>query len=240
MNTMTNETKHYRRYTIALVLLTIVEMIAFHFAMSIEGILMLFPLNLAFIILWIYAFVIVFRCFRMRNKWQRCIMIWIIILLLYMPIFWAIRKMAYSSVKYDLPNGITMTVEPDKITFDENGKKSSIELSNACENYSLTLVEGDTLYFFTSDSVSIQTHELRYPIKIYTGNNKEEYEKTTIDTKLKWGYCYSFVNDSPFIYGVQTLEIRKGDSIYSQWWMNNAGYLNCREEGDKSVRSIYK
>ena len=71
---MTNETKHYRRYTIALVLLTIVEMIAFHFAMSIEGILMLFPLNLAFIILWIYAFVIVFRCFRMRNKWQRCIM----------------------------------------------------------------------------------------------------------------------------------------------------------------------
>lgn len=135
MNTMANETKHYRRYTIALVLLTIVEMIVFHFAMSIEGILMLFPLNLAFIILWIYAFVIVFRCFRMRDKWQRCIMIWIIILLLYMPIFWAIRKMAYSSVKYDLPNGITMTVEPEKITFDEKGKKSSIEFLNTSEHF---------------------------------------------------------------------------------------------------------
>ena len=240
MNTMTNETKHYRRYTIALVLLTIIEIIILHFAMSVEGILMLFPLNFAFIILWIYAFVIVSRCFRMRDKWQRCIMIWIIILLLYMPIFWTIRKMAFLSVKYDLPNGITMTVEPEKITFDENGKKSSIEFLNTSEHYSLTLIEGDTLYFFTSDSVSIQTHEFRYPIKIYTGNNKEDYEKTTIDTKLKWSYCYNFVNDSPFIYGVQTLEIRKGDSIYSQWWMNNAGYLSYREEGDKSVRSINK
>lgn len=121
---MANETKRYWRYTIALMLLTIIEMIILHFTMSVEGILMLFPLNFAFIILWIYAFVIVCRCFRMRNKWQRCIIIWIIILLLYMPTFWTIRKMAYSSVKYDLPNGITMTVESDKITFDENGKKA--------------------------------------------------------------------------------------------------------------------
>ena len=237
---MTNETKRYTRYTIALVLLTIIEIVILHFVISFEDLLMQFPLNFAFIILWIYTFVIVSRCFRMHDKWQRCIMIWIVILLLYMPIFWAIRKMIYSSVKYDLPNGITMTIESDKITFDENGKKRSIELFNANEHYSLTLVEGDTLYFFTSDSVSIQTYELRYPVKLYTDKNKEEYKKAIIDTKLKWSYSYNFVNDSPFIYGLQTLEIRQGDSIYSQWWRNNDGYLGCREEGDKSVRFIYK
>ena len=174
---MTNETKLYTRYKIALVLLTIIEIIILHFVMSFEDILMQFPLNFAFIILWVYAFVILFRCFRMHDKWQRRFMIWIVILLLYMPIFWAIRKMIYSSVKYDLPNGITMTVEPDKITFDENGKKGSIELLNANEHYSLTLIEGDTLYFFTSDSVSIQTHGLRYPVKYIQIKIKKNMKK---------------------------------------------------------------
>ena len=188
-----------------------------------------FFLGIPCFILWIFNIAIFIRCIRMRDKWQRCFVAWIIMLILMIPTTFEISEWykgkIYSFVKIDLPDEEKMTVTYDKVIFGEcedthNPQKDYIDLFDGCENYSITLTLEDYLYIWTeSDSIPAKVHKLRYKVgKIYSNyDGKDEYMKAIVN-KVKWKYDYYFMHDGIHSGGTQSLTTTVGDSLHVKYW----------------------
>ena len=211
------------------------------------GLLLLLP----FMILWVFIIGIFIRCIRMREKWQRKIITWIVVLILLMPASFYVSKWIndafYSYAKIDLPDGNTMTVTYNKVIFDEsedihNPQKDYIELFDGCEDYSLTLTQDDTLYIWTtSDYMPAKAFQLRYPIgKIYSNNKgRNDYYKAIIN-KIKWKFEYWYDNDGIHSGGTQSLTIPVGDSLHVESWSILRARSVGRRDDHRESMTTYK
>lgn len=251
---MRSDTENYKYFSIILSIQTIMEillLIIFFFThyplLFLGGLLLLLP----FMILWVFIIGIFIRCIRMREKWQRKIITWIVVLILLMPASFYVSKWIddafYSYAKIDLPDGNTMTVTYDKVIFDEsedthNPQKDYIELFDGCEDYSLTLSQNDTLYIWTSsDSFPAKVHQLRYPVVIiYSNSNHKQDDYRVIINKIKWKFEYRYDNDGIHSGGTQSLTISVGDSLHVESWSILRARSVGRRDDHRESMTTYK
>lgn len=229
------------------ILLLIIFIFTHNPLLFLGGLLLLLP----FMILWVFIIGIFIRCIRMREKWQRKIITWIVVLILLMPASFYISKWIddafYSYAKIDLPDGNTMTVTYDKVIFDEsedthNPQKDYIELFDGCEDYSLTLSQNDTLYIRTSsDSFPAKVHQLRYPVVIiYSNSNHKQDDYRVIINKIKWKFEYRYDNDGIHSGGTQSLTIPVGDSLHVESWSILRARSVGRRDDHRESMTTYK
>lgn len=255
---MSDKPKHFNSFLIALSVLTIMEYLllkciftddpAFFF---IASLVFLGP----FIALWLFNIYIVFKCFRMRNIWERCLIAWVVILLLAIPVSFEVNKKHdnknYLSSFIKLPDGDTLTVTSDKVIFgkcddSKNPQKDYIDLRCECHNYSITLTQNDSLYIWTeSDSLPAMTHELRYPVgKIFSGYNKDKEYTIAVIKKIKWMFEYHFMYDGIHTGGSQTLIHVVGDSLHEKMWCNyspvHIGKREFRQKRTTTLKEYFK
>ncbi len=249
---MSDKPEGFNIFLIALSVLTIIESIILKCVFSDDPasfLMAFFFLSIPFVILWFYAICIAVKNIRMRNVWERCLVAWVAILLLLIPVSFLINKWYkdynYSSAIIELPDGDTLTITSDKIIFGKcddpkNPQKDYIDLHYECHNYSITLTQDDSLYIWTeNDSLPATTHKLRYPVgKIYTGD-------VAVGKKIKWMFEYYFMYDGIHTGGSQILKIRKGDSLCVKTWVNYSPvhigkreYLDCTTLKDDLGDSI--
>ena len=257
---MSDKPKHFKLFLIALSALTIIEYLLLkciftddpaYFIMC--SIVFLVP----FFVLWLFNIYIVFKCFRMRNIWERCLIAWVVILLLLIPISFDLNNRDmdnnYLSSFIKLPNGDTLTVTSDKVIFGKcddfkNIQKDYIDLRYECHNYSITLTQDDSLYIWTeNDSLPATTHKPRYPVgKIYFGYNKDKEYAIAVVKKIKWMLKYDFMYDGIHTGGGHTLITRIGDSdsLHEKMWCNYSpvyiGKREFRQERTTTLKEYFK
>ena len=255
---MSEKPKHFKGFLIALSALTIIEYLLLKCIFTDDPAIFLMAtifFFVPFIILWLFNFYIVFKCFRMRNIWERCFIAWVAILLLLMPISFKINERHeddnYLSSFIKLPDGDTLTVTSDKVIFGKcdntkNIQKDYIDLRYECHNYSIALTQDDTLYIWTGiDSLPAKTYDLRYPVgKIYADYRKDEYNNAIIKKKMKWMFEYNFMYDGIHTGGSQTLVHIVGDSLHEKMWCNyspiHIGKREFRQERTTTLKEYFK
>lgn len=255
---MSERPKHFKEFLIALSALTIIEYLLLKCIFTDDPAIFFMAtifFFVPFIILWLFNFYIVFKCFRMRNIWERCFIAWVAILLLLMPISFKINERHednnYLSSFIKLPDGDTLTITSDKVIFGKcdslkNIQKDYIDLRYECHNYSITLTQDDTLYIWTeNDSLPAKIHNLRYPVgKIYADYRKDEYNNAIIKKKMKWMFEYDFMYDGIHTGGSQTLVHIVGDSLYEKMWCNyspiHIGKREFRQERTTTLKEYFK
>ena len=255
---MSEKPKHFKGFLIALSALTIIEYLLLKCIFTDDPAIFFMAtifFFVPFILLWLFNIYIVFKCFRMRNIWERCFIAWVAILLLLMPISFKINERHednnYLSSFIKLPDGDTLTITSDKVIFGKcdslkNIQKDYIDLRYECHNYSITLTQDDTLYIWTeNDSLPAKTHELRYPVgKIYADYRKDEYNNVIIKKKMKWMFEYDFMYDGIHTGGSQTLIHIVGDSLHEKMWCNyspiHIGKREFRQERTTTLKEYFK